>query len=39
LAVDEVNVKFKGRVIFRHYIPKKNVSAPKSYNSDESVYI
>ena len=23
LAVDEVNVKFKGRVIFRHYIPKK----------------
>ena len=23
LAVDEVTVKFKGRVIFREYIPKK----------------
>jgi hypothetical protein len=23
LAVDEVNVKFKGRVIFRQYVPKK----------------
>ena len=24
LAVDEVIVKYKGRVIFRHYIPKKH---------------
>jgi len=23
LAVDEVTVKFKGRIIFRQYIPKK----------------
>jgi hypothetical protein len=33
LAVDEVIVKFKGRVIFRQYIPKKgNVSASKFTN-------
>jgi len=24
LAVDEVNVKFKGRAIFRQYTPKKS---------------
>jgi len=36
LAVDEVIVKFKGRVIFKQYIPKKrkeNVSASKFTNS------
>ena len=30
LAIDEVIVKFKGRVLFKQYIPKKaNVSASK----------
>jgi len=38
LAVDEVIVKFKGRVVFRQYIPKKkkkkkNISASKFTNS------
>ena len=35
LAVDKVTVKFKSRVIFRQYIPKKkgNVSASKFTNS------
>ena len=34
LAVDKVIVKFKGWVIFRQYIPKKeNVSASKFTNS------
>ena len=35
LAVDEVFVKYRGRVIFRQYIPKKrkqNVSASKFTN-------
>jgi hypothetical protein len=33
LAVDEVNVKFQGRVIFRQYIPRKgNVLASKFTN-------
>jgi len=32
--VDEVTAKFKGRVIFRQYIPKKrNISASKFTNS------
>jgi len=33
LAVDKVIVKFKGRVFFRQYIPKKKVSASKFTNS------
>ena len=34
LAVDKVIVKFKGRVIFRQYLPKKeNISASKFTNS------
>jgi hypothetical protein len=33
LAVDEVNIKFKGWVIFRQYIPKKgNISVSKFTN-------
>jgi hypothetical protein len=33
LAVDEVIVKFKGRVLFKHFIPKNaKVSASKSSN-------
>jgi len=41
LAVDEVNVKFKGRGIFRQYIPKKRKSfSIKMYKlCDESGYI
>jgi len=41
LAVDEVNVKFKGRVIFRQYIPKKRKRfGIKIYKlCDESGYI
>ena len=35
LVVDEVIVKFKGRVIFKQYIPKNaNVSASKCTNSE-----
>jgi hypothetical protein len=39
--VDEVIVKFKGRVIFRQYIPKKRQHVGiKIYNlCDESLYI
>jgi hypothetical protein len=32
LAVDEVTVIFKGRVIFKQYIPKKNVLESKFMN-------
>ena len=32
LAIDEVIVSFKGRVIFKQYIPKKRVSASKFSN-------
>jgi hypothetical protein len=32
LTVDEVIIKFKGRVIFRQYIPKKNISGSKFTN-------
>ena len=33
LAVDEVIVKFKGKIVFKQYIPKKhNVSASKCSN-------
>jgi len=40
LAVDEVTVKFQGRVIFRQYIPKKSKnSGTKIYKlCDKSVY-
>ena len=41
LAVDDVIVKFKGRVIFRQYIPKKRKRfGIKIYKlCDESVYV
>ena len=33
LAVDEVIVKFKGRIVFKQYIPKNaNISASKCSN-------
>jgi len=32
LAIDEVIVSFKGRVIFKQYIPKKRISASKFSN-------
>jgi len=33
LAVDEIIVKFKGRIVFKQYIPKNaNVSASKCSN-------
>jgi hypothetical protein len=39
LAVDKVIVKFKGRVIFRQYIPKRKHFGIKIYKlSDESGY-
>jgi hypothetical protein len=38
LAVDEVNVLFKGRVIFRQYIPlKNNSSGIKIYKLHDSL--
>jgi hypothetical protein len=48
LAVDEVNVKFKSRVIFRQYIKKKrkcfgikiyNIYDQSGYTYDMSVYL